>query len=60
MRRKPATASDAELLREADPDAFAAVYDRHADAIYAWSRARVGDYAADLTAEVFARAWLSR
>jgi RNA polymerase sigma-70 factor (ECF subfamily) len=36
------------------------VYDRHAVAVFAWSRARVGEHAADLTAEVFARAWLGR
>jgi RNA polymerase sigma factor (sigma-70 family) len=28
--------------------------------VLAWSRARVGEHAADLTAEVFARAWLAR
>jgi RNA polymerase sigma-70 factor (ECF subfamily) len=58
--RQLATVSDAELLRRGNADAFAAVYDRYAEAMFAWSRARVGDYAADLTAEVFARAWLSR
>jgi RNA polymerase sigma-70 factor (ECF subfamily) len=54
------TASDAQLLAAADAEAFAIVYDRHADAVFAWARARVGDHAADLTAEVFARAWLCR
>jgi RNA polymerase sigma-70 factor (ECF subfamily) len=43
-----------------DPDAFAELYDRHVRAIFAWSSARVGNYAADLTAEVFALAWQSR
>jgi RNA polymerase sigma-70 factor (ECF subfamily) len=43
-----------------DPDAFAELYDRHVGQIVAWSRARVGDYGADLTAEVFAAAWRSR
>ena len=52
--------SDAQLLDAADPDAFAAVYDRHVAELFAWARARVGDHAADLTAEVFARAWLRR
>ena len=44
----------------ASADAFAVVYDRHADRLFRWARGRVGDYAADLTAEVFARAWLKR
>jgi RNA polymerase sigma-70 factor (ECF subfamily) len=52
--------SDAELLAAADPDAFAALYDRHVAQMFSWARARVGDHAADLTAEVFARAWLGR
>jgi len=52
--------SDAELLVQEDPDAFAELYDRHAGQILAWSSARVGDYGADLTAEVFALAWHSR
>jgi RNA polymerase sigma-70 factor (ECF subfamily) len=54
------TASDADLLARADPEAFAKLYDRHVAPLFAWARARVGDYAADVTAEVFARAWLSR
>jgi RNA polymerase sigma factor (sigma-70 family) len=52
--------SDAELLVLNDPDAFAELYDRHVGQILAWSRVRVGDYDADLTAEVFAAAWRSR
>jgi RNA polymerase sigma-70 factor (ECF subfamily) len=52
--------SDAELLRLDEADAFAEVYDRHVGRVYSWSAARVGDYAADLTAEVFAQAWASR
>jgi len=52
--------SDADLLRLDDPDAFAEVYDRHAGKVLAWATARVGPYASDLTAEVFARAWRSR
>jgi RNA polymerase sigma-70 factor (ECF subfamily) len=47
-------------LGSGDPDAFAELYDRHVRAIFAWSSARVGDYAADLTAEVFAHAWQKR
>jgi RNA polymerase sigma-70 factor (ECF subfamily) len=52
--------TDAALLGLDDPDAFAELYDRHVGRIFAWSGARVGDYAADLTAEVFALAWQSR
>jgi RNA polymerase sigma-70 factor (ECF subfamily) len=52
--------SDAELLRAHSADAFEEVYDRHAAQVLAWARARVGEHAADLTAEVFARAWLNR
>jgi RNA polymerase sigma-70 factor (ECF subfamily) len=60
VRPDYANASDAELLAAADPDAFALLYDRHVGHLFAWARARVGDHAADLTAEVFARAWLCR
>jgi RNA polymerase sigma-70 factor (ECF subfamily) len=54
--------SDAVLLREAsgDPAAFSELYARHAEAVYAWLRARIEWAASDLTAETFARAWLSR
>jgi RNA polymerase sigma-70 factor (ECF subfamily) len=52
--------SDAELIALADADAFAVVYDRHVEQLFGWARSRVGDHAADLTAEVFARAWFSR
>jgi RNA polymerase sigma factor (sigma-70 family) len=55
-----ANAPDAELISAGNADAFAVVYDRQAAAVYRWARARVGDHAADLTAETFARAWLSR
>ena len=60
MRANFARASDAELLRASDADAFAEVYDRYVGQVFAWARARVGEHAADLTAEVFARAWLGR
>jgi RNA polymerase sigma-70 factor, ECF subfamily len=43
-----------------DADAFAVVYDRHVERVFGWAQARVGEHAADLTAEVFARAWLAR
>ena len=55
-----ANAQDAALIGAGRADAFAVVYDRHAAAIYNWARLRVGEHAADLTAETFARAWLSR
>jgi RNA polymerase sigma factor (sigma-70 family) len=60
VRRDYTAASDAELLRLADGEAFAAVYDRQVQRVFGWARARVGEHAADLTAEVFARAWLCR
>jgi RNA polymerase sigma-70 factor, ECF subfamily len=60
VRPEHANASDAELLQAADAEAFAVLYDRHVARVHAWARARVGDHAADLTAEVFARAWLRR
>ena len=56
--------SDARLLRAArkDPAAFRQLYDRYAEAIYAYHlrRARNEEVAGDLTAETFARAWLGR
>jgi RNA polymerase sigma factor (sigma-70 family) len=54
--------SDAVLLREAgrDPAAFSELYARHAATVYGWLRARIEWAASDLTAETFARAWLSR
>jgi RNA polymerase sigma-70 factor (ECF subfamily) len=52
--------TDAELVSIATADAFAVIYDRHAEHLFRWARARVGEHAADLTAEVFARAWLKR
>lgn len=60
MEADYAKTSDVELLRAADAEAFATLYDRHAGAVHSWARLRVGDHAADLTAEVFARAWLRR
>ena len=56
------TCADAALLRAADTDpaAFSALYERHAGAVYGWLRARIEWAASDLTAETFARAWLSR
>jgi RNA polymerase sigma-70 factor (ECF subfamily) len=53
-------ATDAELIAAREAEAFAVLYDRHAARLFAWARARVGEHAADLVAEVFARAWLHR
>lgn len=55
---------DAALLRLArrDSAAFRVVYDRHAVRVHAFLLRRTGDAASafELTAETFARAWLSR
>lgn len=55
--------TDVELMRRArrDPQAFDTIYVRHARAIHAWLT-RHGDPAQawELTAEVFAQAWISR
>jgi RNA polymerase sigma-70 factor (ECF subfamily) len=56
--------SDAELLRAsaAEPEAFGVFYDRHAAAVLAFLARRTGcpQLAADLTAETFAAAFVSR
>jgi RNA polymerase sigma factor (sigma-70 family) len=53
--------TDAQLMRRAsDPAAFAELYHRHSPAVYSWFRRRLDWAAADLTAETFAQAWLSR
>src|SRR3954471_8092079 len=54
--------TDAELIRAAgsDPAAFGELYERHAPAVFAWTARRASHLAADLTAETFAQAWLSR
>jgi RNA polymerase sigma-70 factor (ECF subfamily) len=59
------TRSDAQLIRAArgdDPDAFRFLYDRYAVRLHAFFARRTGnsDAALDLTAETFARAWVSR
>ncbi len=52
---------DAELLRRSgDGAAFAELYRRHVAAVHAWSQRRLPWAASDVTAETFARAWLSR
>ena len=60
MRSELSNLTDAELLQAHDPDAFVELYDRYLPRILTWARRRVGEHAADLTAEVFARAWLQR
>ena len=59
-----ADANDAELMRASrrDDRAFRVVYDRHAVRVcrFLESRCDDRDSALDLTAEVFARAWLQR
>jgi RNA polymerase sigma-70 factor, ECF subfamily len=54
--------SDADLMRAAKADAgdFGELYRRHATAVNSWFRRRIEWAAADLTAETFAQAWLSR
>src|SRR5262245_15709342 len=52
--------SDVELLARPDPAAFAELYRRHVESVHAWFQRRLAWAAADLTAETFARAWLSR
>jgi RNA polymerase sigma factor (sigma-70 family) len=54
--------TDAELVRDArrEPSAFGELYRRHVDAVHGWFARRIGWAAADLTAETFAQAWLSR
>jgi RNA polymerase sigma factor (sigma-70 family) len=58
---QPHTEEDAALFRRArtSPDAFAELYRAYAPAVYSWFRRRTAadpETAADLTAEVFARA----
>lgn len=52
--------TDADLLRAGSARAFGELYGRHALAVHEWFGRRVTWAAADLTAETFARAWLSR
>jgi|SRR5215471_4670178 len=64
MHRDQMSGSDAELLAasSSDPEAFGAFYDRHAAAVLAFLVRRTGcaQLAADLTAETFAAAFISR
>jgi len=52
--------TDAQLLAEGGEAGFTELYRRHARQVYAWFRARLAWAAADLTAETFAQAWISR
>jgi RNA polymerase sigma factor (sigma-70 family) len=54
--------TDAELIDAAasDAGAFGELYRRHVSAVHGWFRRRLEWAAADLTAEAFAQAWLSR
>ena len=58
------TTDDARLLRlsRRDPAAFRVLYDRHVVRVHGFLLRRTGDATAafELTAETFARAWLSR
>jgi len=56
------TPTDAELIHRArsDPSAFGEIYRRHVAAVHGWHRRHLEWAAADLTAETFAQAWLSR
>jgi RNA polymerase sigma-70 factor (ECF subfamily) len=62
MRSQPTERPDAELLSEAkrDPAAFGELYARHVQTVHVWFARRIAWAAADLTAETFAQAWLSR
>jgi len=51
--------TDAQLIAGGDPG-FTELYRRHALELYSWFRARLPWAAADLTAETFAQAWISR
>jgi RNA polymerase sigma-70 factor (ECF subfamily) len=54
--------TDAELIGAAESEAAASgeLYRRHAATVHGWFRRRLEWAAADLTAEAFAQAWLSR
>jgi RNA polymerase sigma-70 factor, ECF subfamily len=54
--------TDAELMQAAEvhSGAFGELYARHVSTVHAWFRRRLEWAAADLTAETFAQAWLSR
>jgi DNA-directed RNA polymerase specialized sigma24 family protein len=57
-----ADATDAQIMRAArtSNDAFCLLYDRYAERIFRWCQRHAQDAASDLTAEIFAQAWISR
>lgn len=62
-RARPDELSDADLIRRsvADPDCFAPIFDRHAEEILRYARARLGpDLAEDVAAETFVAAFRHR
>lgn len=62
QERKSAERPDAELLEAGSPEDFGIFYDRHARAVLGFLYRKTADpeTAADLTAETFAQAFLSR
>jgi RNA polymerase sigma-70 factor (ECF subfamily) len=52
--------TDAQLVADGGEAGFTELYRRHATEVYSWFRARIRWAAADLTAETFAQAWISR
>lgn len=60
MRDEDNDRTDAELIRDASPEAFAELYRRHALEVHTWLARRLAWAASDLTAETFAQAWVSR
>jgi len=60
MRYDGSTDADLLKLAGAEAEAFSALYARHARPVYDWLARRIAWAASDLTAETFARAWLSR
>ncbi len=60
MPRAEETDADIIARSRGDPEAFAAVFDRHYDAVHRFLWGRVGQAAEDLTAEVFRIAFEQR
>lgn len=61
--REPGDGSDADLIRSslADPEMFAAIFERHAESVHRYLAKRVGlESAEDLVGETFATAFRSR
>jgi RNA polymerase sigma-70 factor (ECF subfamily) len=52
--------TDAQLIADGGDAGFTELYRRHVHVVYSWFRARLAWAAADLTAETFAQAWISR